>query len=156
MKGSMKIASCRAPSCVYYFLRFFIGVKSLYKVVLISTEQQSESATCTHISPLLWISFPFRSPQSTEWKSLCYTVGRDISLSFDTPCMNQSYYFFAIVMKLLLRVSWEVMPMGSWFIFCLFIYQKCSFILEQCSCLENSKDGGAWWAVIHGVAKSWT
>ena len=26
----------------------------------------------------------------------------------------------------------------------------------QCSCLENSMDGGAWWAVVHGVAKSWT
>ena len=26
----------------------------------------------------------------------------------------------------------------------------------QCSCLENSMDGGAWWATVHGVAKSWT
>ena len=26
----------------------------------------------------------------------------------------------------------------------------------QCSCLENPKDGGAWWAVVHGVAKSQT
>ena len=25
----------------------------------------------------------------------------------------------------------------------------------QCSCLENPMDGGAWWAVVHGVAKSW-
>ena len=24
------------------------------------------------------------------------------------------------------------------------------------SCLENSMDGGAWWATDHGVAKSWT
>ena len=23
------------------------------------------------------------------------------------------------------------------------------------SCLENSMDGGAWWATVHGVAKSW-
>ena len=23
-------------------------------------------------------------------------------------------------------------------------------------CLENPMDGGAWWAAIHGVAKSWT
>ena len=23
----------------------------------------------------------------------------------------------------------------------------------QCSCLENSMDGGAWWATVHGVAK---
>ena len=26
----------------------------------------------------------------------------------------------------------------------------------QCSCLENSTDRGAWWATVHGVAKSWT
>ena len=26
----------------------------------------------------------------------------------------------------------------------------------QCSCLENPRDGGAWWAVIYGVAQSWT
>ena len=25
----------------------------------------------------------------------------------------------------------------------------------QYSCLENSMDGGAWWARVHGVAKSW-
>ena len=25
----------------------------------------------------------------------------------------------------------------------------------QCSCLENPRDGGAWWATVHGVAKSW-
>ena len=24
------------------------------------------------------------------------------------------------------------------------------------SCLENPTDGGAWWATVHGVAKSWT
>ena len=24
------------------------------------------------------------------------------------------------------------------------------------SCLENSMDGGAWWATVHGVTKSWT
>ena len=24
------------------------------------------------------------------------------------------------------------------------------------SCLENPMDGGAWWAVVHGVTKSWT
>ena len=26
----------------------------------------------------------------------------------------------------------------------------------QCSCLENSRDRGAWWAAVHGVAQSWT
>ena len=26
----------------------------------------------------------------------------------------------------------------------------------QYSCLETPMDGGAWWAAVHGVAKSWT
>ena len=28
--------------------------------------------------------------------------------------------------------------------------------LLQHSCLENPMDGGAWWAAVHGVSKSWT
>ena len=28
--------------------------------------------------------------------------------------------------------------------------------LLQYSCLENPVDRGAWWAMVHGVAKSWT
>ena len=26
----------------------------------------------------------------------------------------------------------------------------------QCSCLENPRDGGVWWAAFYGVAQSWT
>ena len=26
----------------------------------------------------------------------------------------------------------------------------------QYSCLENSIDRGAWWVIVHGIAKSWT
>ena len=26
----------------------------------------------------------------------------------------------------------------------------------QCSCLENPRDGGTWWAAIYGVAQNWT
>ena len=28
------------------------------------------------------------------------------------------------------------------------------FLVFQCSCLENPRDGGAWWAAIYGVAQS--
>ena len=31
---------------------------------------------------------------------------------------------------------------------------KCFLTLFQYSCLENPMDRGAWWAVVHGVAKS--
>ena len=59
----------------FLFKLIFIGVQLLYNVVLVSTVQQSESAICVHISALFWISFPFRSPQSTEESSLGCTVG---------------------------------------------------------------------------------
>ena len=26
----------------------------------------------------------------------------------------------------------------------------------QCSCLENPRDGGAWWAPVYGVTQNWT
>ena len=28
--------------------------------------------------------------------------------------------------------------------------------LLRCSCLENPRDRGAWWATVYGVAQSWT
>ena len=28
--------------------------------------------------------------------------------------------------------------------------------LLQFSCLENPRDRGAWWAMVHGITKSWT
>ena len=54
----------------------------LYNVVFISAVQQSESVICIHIFPLFWISFPFRSPQSTELSFLCYTIGLHLVISF--------------------------------------------------------------------------
>ena len=46
------------------------------------------------------------------------------------------------------------------FIFCapiidfFFFFGEGNGIPLQCSCLENPMDGGAWWAAVHGVAKS--
>ena len=44
-----------------------------------------------------------------------------------------------------------------------FVYQSLSHVCGegdgtplQYSCLENPMDGGAWWAAVQGVAKSWT
>ena len=62
--------------CKHHSLLFFlIGVELLSRVVLASAHQQGESAGQAHISPLFWISFPLRSPQSTEQSSLCCAGG---------------------------------------------------------------------------------
>ena len=34
------------------------------------------------------------------------------------------------------------------------LYSQCTPL--QSSCLENPMGGGAWWAAVHGVVKSWT
>ena len=39
--------------------------------------------------------------------------------------------------------------------FCVFFGEGNGTPLKY-SCLENPMDGGAWWAAIHGVSKSWT
>ena len=33
-------------------------------------------------------------------------------------------------------------------------YTRAGFNPLQCSCLENARDGGAWWAAVSGVAQS--
>ena len=54
------------------------------------------------------------------------------------------------------------MPTGAYPLFLMYIGFSLSCIGEgngnplQCSCLENPRDGGAWWAAIYGVARSRT
>ena len=40
--------------------------------------------------------------------------------------------------------------------FCIFPYTESNGTPLQYSCLENPRDGGAWWAVVYGVAQSRT
>ena len=53
---------------------------SCFIMLLVSAVQKSECAICLHIS-LFWLSFPFRSWQSTESSSLCWKLLRG------TPCL---------------------------------------------------------------------
>ena len=39
---------------------------------------------------------------------------------------------------------------------CSVCYGECNGSALQYSCLENPKDGGAWYAAVHGVAKGRT
>ena len=56
-------------------------------------------------------------------------------------------------------------PWGRWgldtterlhFHFSLHALEKEMATILQCSCLENPRDGGAWWAAVYGVEQSWT
>ena len=60
---------------------------------------------------------------------------------------------FAIIINIMMEMMIDILSK---------IYRPTSIIGEgnghplQYSCLENPMDGGAWWAAVHGVAKSWT
>ena len=66
IKGEIYSNTIIVGGFIYLFvcLFIFIGVELLYTAVSVSAVQQSESAIRIHISPLFWISFPLRSPQS--------------------------------------------------------------------------------------------
>ena len=60
--------------CHLFLKLIFIGVQLRYNAVFVSTVLQIKSAICLRMSPLFCISCLFRSPQSTEWSFLSYTV----------------------------------------------------------------------------------
>ena len=62
-----------------------------YNVVLVLGVQQSESVVHMHICMLLKVLFPYRSLQSTEQSSLCYTEGPYwFSVLYIVMCQSQS------------------------------------------------------------------
>ena len=85
---------------IYFYLciKKNIGVQLLYNAVLVSAVQQSESAIYVHIYPLFWVSFPFRSPQSTEQSSWCYAW-------FSAILISPSYLYLSC-QRGLLQGSW--------------------------------------------------
>ena len=62
---------------IFFFFSYFVAVSLLDITVLVSAVQQSDSVIHIHInmSTLFQISFLYRSSQSTEYSSLCDTVG---------------------------------------------------------------------------------
>ena len=88
--------------------------------MLVSAVQQTESTMHIHISPLFWISFPFRSPQSTEQSSLCYTVS--------------PYQSFIIYVVVCIGQSQSLNPLHSlppWYPFVLYICVSISFLSNK-------------------------
>ena len=60
------------------------------------------------------------------------------------------------------KIPWTEEPGGLQSMWSLHFHFSLSCIGEgngnplQCSCLENPRDGGAWWATVNGVAQSQT
>ena len=66
------------------------------------------------------------------------------------------------------RIPWTAEPGGPWgrvesdtteripFHFSLSCTGEGNGNPLHCSCLENPRDGGAWWAAVYGATQSWT
>ena len=80
----------------------------------------------------LWL----RSMRVTEQMHPFFT--KCCQVAFPNHSIDTYYVFISQSLHLYLTV----------YIFLIFV------ILMQCSCLENPMDKGAWWAAVHGVAKS--
>ena len=94
--------------------------------MLVSAVQWSESAIRIHLFPASWASLPPSSPPSHPPTS-------SQNIKWSSLCYTAASHY--------LSISHMVVHNGT---------------PLQYSCLGNPMDGGAWWAVVHGVAKSWT
>ena len=104
--------------------------------------------------------FKFSSSQSVNY------IHPIAEISFEKTCLSSSHFNLAHLdyfmrqakkkKKLLIYYFFPVL------IFLYDVHNWTGLIGEgngnplQCSCLENPRDGGAWWAAIYGVAQSRT
>ena len=89
-----------------------------------------------------------------------------LSLTFLPLLLSSSLLFLLTMMEFLLILAYQVRNFHPCFQSYYHIYLMHHFLLScigegngiplQRSCLENPKDGGAWWAAIYGVTQSWT
>ena len=145
----------------------------LYSVVLASATQHSESAAYTH-PPLSLPPSPIPPLQVlTEHRVvlLCYTAAShylSINIYIWSHIYRRRQWHPTPVLlpgkshgwRSLVGCSHEVaksdMTERLHFAFSLSCIGEGNGNPLQCSCLENPRDGGAWWAAVYGVAQSRT
>ena len=111
--------------------------------------------THTHPSKALEAAFLLWLP--SQWTASPKSDTRDVSLTLYLPDSQFSFI-----------TRWGPVDLLSKYLFCpatsfqnYYLSLGCNIRAGngtsfQYSCLENPMDGGAWWAAVHGVAKSWT
>ena len=167
-------------SIIFLFLMYFlIEGKLLYTVVIISAIQH-KSAIITHISSPSWASL-LPGPPTSKFISE-HQAGVPVLYNFSPViCYTHGSVYMEKAMAphsstLAWKIPWTEEPGGlhsmglRWDMSCdeldmterLHFHFSLSCIGEgnrnplQCSCLENPRDGGAWWAAVYGVARSRT
>ena len=137
--------------CVFHFS---VGGKLLYNVVLISGIWQCESVIILYIFPSSWASLPSLHPTPQ--------VHHRAPSKLLVLIQQLSTILYLVAMAphsstLAWKIPW-MEDTTEWlhFHFSLPCVGEGNGNLLQCSCLENPRDGGAWWAAVSGVAQSRT
>ena len=131
------------------------------------------SLMCIQVSckagKVVWYSHPFKNfPQFV----VIHTVKRFHEVNEAVVDVLEFFCFFLWSTPVLLTGNchgWRSLvgcsPWGCWeldmtqwlhFDFSLSCFGEGNGNPLQCSCLENPRDSGAWWAAVYGCAQSWT
>ena len=92
---------------------------------------------------------------------------RLVSSIFFPFAPDLSWLFFSLQAKICISVGGSCILVSISLVFYFCVRRDFTFFMLssrregdgsplQYSCLENPMDGGAWWAAVHGIAKSWT
>ena len=110
-------------------------------------------STALHFTVLHFIAFFFTiNKRFVTTFGQCHFPNSNCSLDVFVTFWTFSQYFkFFHYLYTCYDDLWSV-------IFDITYYKKITmtFLIHRCSCLENPRDGGAWWAAVYGVAQSWT
>ena len=72
------------------------------------------------------------------------------------PEVLKLYFFCFLLMVLMIQQHWKIQAEMLFERLLCISYGEGNGNPLQCSCLENPRDGGAWWAAVYGVAESRT
>ena len=124
----------------------------------------------------LGLQFPYVDNERTEFQRdlevcMCILrVGEDITLNivYCTKCWRRQWHPSPVLLPGKSHGRRSLVGYSPWgrqeldtterlhFCFSLSCFGEGNGNPLQCSCLENPRDGGAWWAAVYGVTQSWT
>ena len=119
-------------------------------------EDPLEKGKATHSSILAWRIHGLYSPwgckelDTTEWLSEKAIAPHSSTLAWKIPSMEEPGGLQSMGSR---SVGHDWATSLSFFTF---MHGRRKSNPLQCSCLENPRDGGAWWAAVYGVAQSRT
>jgi len=152
MKYSLRISSFLVlPILLFSSMSLHCSVKNTFLSLLVILWNSEFSWVYLSLSPLPFASLLFqlfvKPPQTTTVPScIHFSLGWFWSLT-----SVQCYKLPSIVVQ-----AFCLPGLVPWITSTVIIIGEGNGNTLQCSCLENPRDGGAWWAAVYGVVQSRT